>query len=121
MHRLLHFAGAQKDIRPTIIGDQKPKAIAMADDTPRNKVQLAREQQHTLSVGQQLPISFHRRKSLAKYFARRFGHREVLAKLFWRQRGFGFAQASQDGFTGRNRGRRNRTRVRLVAVDVGAV
>jgi small subunit ribosomal protein S14 len=23
MHRLLHFAGAQKDIRPTIIGDQK--------------------------------------------------------------------------------------------------
>ena len=60
VHRFLHLARGQKDIRTTVVGNQEAKAIPMSRNPARYKVQLAGKQKDAFAIRQQLPVTFHR-------------------------------------------------------------
>ena len=105
MHRFLHFAGSQKNVWTTIVGNQEAKPIAMSRNPARYEIKLARKQKNAFAVGQQLPVTLHRRKAFSEDVQRHFGDGKPLAQFLRGQRGIGFTQTGENRLTGRNRGR----------------
>src|SRR5690606_4768089 len=65
---LAHLPGGQKQVGATIIGDQKPETISMANHAPGDQIRFLYRQERIPAVTDQLSITAHRNQTTAQRF-----------------------------------------------------
>ena len=107
VHHLLHLARRQEHVRAAGIGNQETEAVAMTLHPAGGEVELARQQQHPLAVGQQLSVALHRQQAPVQVVEVGRGHREPFGQLDRGHRHVGRAQALENRLARRGKpGRR---------------
>ncbi len=101
VHHLLHFPGRQEHVRAALIRDEEPEPVTMAVDASGGEIELARQQQHALAIGHQLPVALHGHEALAERFDRGPADTEARGQFGRRERRLRSAQALEDFFTRR--------------------